>query len=228
MLKIYLRSGVLKIPCRSIHMAYTYYKTVPDRLPPVIIMHGLLGSKRNWNQMGLLIHKNTNPARGVYLVDARNHGESPHLKTHSYPHMAEDIKTFLVRHKIKKAALLGHSMGGRAMMYFTLTYVKTNPRNSYYQNKTLFQPDLVEKLIVGDVSPGSSGSSADLTEAIIETLTKVKMPKNVPSSQAKALVDMQLSKRIPDLVYRKFLLNNLKSDEIGRYIILTISNPQLA
>lgn len=52
--------------------------------------------------------------------------------------MAEDIREFIEENELAKASLLGHSMGGRAVMYLALKY-----------------PYLVEKLIVVDISPGN-------------------------------------------------------------------------
>lgn len=59
----------------------------------------------------------------VIAVDARNHGESPHSLEHRYVDLAEDINHFYKEHKITKAIVIGHSMGGRAMMAFALKYV---------------------------------------------------------------------------------------------------------
>jgi abhydrolase domain-containing protein 11 len=61
----------------------------------------------------------------VISVDARNHGDSPHTTEQSYPLMAEDVK-FLMTDvlKVEKASLIGHSMGGRAMMYLAVIYVR--------------------------------------------------------------------------------------------------------
>lgn len=56
-------------------------------------------------------------------MDARNHGDSPHENEHTYYHLAEDINFFMKNQKIDKVALIGHSMGGRAVMAFTLLYV---------------------------------------------------------------------------------------------------------
>lgn len=59
----------------------------------------------------------------MIAVDARNHGESPHSPCHRYIDLAEDIRLLYQEHKIPKAVIIGHSMGGRAMMVFALKYV---------------------------------------------------------------------------------------------------------
>lgn len=57
-------------------------------------------------------------------MDARNHGDSPHTVDQTYPLMAEDVKLLMKSLNVKKASLIGHSMGGRTMMYLAVTYVR--------------------------------------------------------------------------------------------------------
>lgn len=106
-------------------MAYASYEsTKPSVLnsdAPIIIMHGLMGSKGNWNSLSKAIHSRTKLK--VFAVDARNHGDSGHTEEMSYPHLVEDIRALMHDLRIKKATLLGHSMGGRAVMAMALRYV---------------------------------------------------------------------------------------------------------
>lgn len=110
-------------PIVPIKMAYNSYQTagIDAGQPPLIIMHGLFGSKGNWNSLCKAYQKTLNCI--VYSVDARNHGDSPHSPNHSYQHLAADLMEFMRDFKIKKAKLIGHSMGGRAVMYLTLKHV---------------------------------------------------------------------------------------------------------
>lgn len=59
----------------------------------------------------------------VITVDKRNHGDSPHVAEFSYQAMAEDIKLLMEDMGLKKASFMGHSSGGRAIMYFAIAYV---------------------------------------------------------------------------------------------------------
>lgn len=59
----------------------------------------------------------------IITLDARNHGDSPHSPEHTYSHLAADIAAFLKEMNILKAIVIGHSMGGRTMMYLALKYV---------------------------------------------------------------------------------------------------------
>lgn len=113
---------------QPVDLAYASYEStnIDSGATPLVIMHGLLGSKNNWNSLSKAFHQKTIPQRKVIAVDARNHGDSPHTLQHTYEHLVEDIKQLLVKLKIEKACLLGHSMGGRAMMLFSLKYVSRN------------------------------------------------------------------------------------------------------
>lgn len=110
---------------QPVDLAYASYEStdIGYGSTPLVIMHGLLGSKNNWNSLSKAFHKKTIPQRKIIAVDARNHGDSPHTSQHTYEHLVEDIKKLLQRLKISRTSFLGHSMGGRAMMLFALKYV---------------------------------------------------------------------------------------------------------
>jgi len=189
-------------PLDTIQMAYASYESTGETTdaPPLVIMHGLFGSKGNWNSLCKAYHKKTEPTRKIIAVDARNHGDSPHSMNHSYPHMAEDILAFLQHHKISKAALLGHSMGGRAVMYFALKY-----------------PDMVEKLIVADMSPVRTSTTLATMPSLFDVLRQIDFPKEGTMSTGKQSVDKQLAKRIPDKGLRAFLLTNVVQKSEGGF-----------
>ncbi|XP_017782024.1 PREDICTED: protein ABHD11 [Nicrophorus vespilloides] len=165
--------------------------------PPLVIMHGLFGSKGNWNSLCKVYHQKTLPPRKIFAVDARNHGDSPHSSEHTYRHLAEDIKAFMDSFKIKKASLMGHSMGGRAMMLFSLHY-----------------PEMVDKLIVADISPVQTSPSLSSMPGLFDLMLTTNLPKSGAMSTARNKVEMQLATKISDKGLRQFLLTNLiqKSD----------------
>ena len=99
---------------------------------PIIILHGLFGLSDNWVTHAKRIAEKFS----VYLPDLRNHGQSPHSPTFNYAAMADDLYEFIDEHKLKNPVIIGHSMGGKVAMWFALEY-----------------PDLLEKLIVVDISP---------------------------------------------------------------------------
>ena len=100
--------------------------------PHLIVLHGLLGSCDNWHTLGKTYAENFR----VHLLDARNHGRSPHTSDHNYDLMTEDLLNYLDSNNIEKASILGHSMGGKTVMMFAERH-----------------PDRVDKLIVADIAP---------------------------------------------------------------------------
>ena len=85
---------------------------------PIVILHGLFGMLDNWQTVA----RNLSTDYAVYTVDARNHGRSEHAEHMNYQVMAEDMANFLEQHGIVDPCLIGHSMGGKAMMQLALEY----------------------------------------------------------------------------------------------------------
>ncbi len=86
---------------------------------PLVILHGLFGLGDNWSSLAKAYTEN---GFAVYLVDLRNHGRSPHNDAFSYELMAEDVLTLLNEEGIEKADFIGHSMGGKVLMFFSEKY----------------------------------------------------------------------------------------------------------
>ena len=56
----------------------------------------------------------------VYVLDIRNHGDSPHVSEMTFDLMARDTVHFLKERDIESTVLIGHSLGGALAMYTTL------------------------------------------------------------------------------------------------------------
>ncbi|HJS88097.1 MAG TPA: alpha/beta fold hydrolase, partial [Acetobacteraceae bacterium] len=80
--------------------------------PPVVLLHGLFGAARNWGTVQRRLAKRFR----VLALDLRNHGESPHAPGMGYAALAGDVLETLARADALPAALIGHSMGGKAAM----------------------------------------------------------------------------------------------------------------
>lgn len=106
----------------------------PTDRPPLLIVHGLYGSARNWG----VVAKKLSDERQVIAVDMRNHGMSDWHDSHTYADLAGDLATVL--HEIGPADVLGHSMGGKAAMVTALHHA-----------------ELVNRLIVADIAPVAYG-----------------------------------------------------------------------
>ena len=86
-----------------------FFRKYGEANPPLIIVHGLYGASDNW----ISIARDLADRFEVYVVDQRNHGQSPHSPVHDYPAMREDLREFMESQGIKRAVLIGHSMGGK-------------------------------------------------------------------------------------------------------------------
>ncbi len=99
---------------------------------PIVLLHGLFGSSDNLTYLA----KKLSDRFVVYVPDIRNHGKSFHADKHNYSEIANDLNDFFKEHRIGKAFLIGHSMGGKVAMRMALDF-----------------PDKVEKLFVIDIAP---------------------------------------------------------------------------
>lgn len=79
-----------------------------------VFSHCLLGNKSMWGQRFTrqLDHLLTNSGitLDAYMVDARNHGDSPHTDTHTVSDMTADIDAFVRAMKLKRPFIVGFSM----------------------------------------------------------------------------------------------------------------------
>lgn len=81
-------------------------------------MHGLLAN-------GLNLYNVAAPLSGTHcFLDAKNHGKSPHSYTFTYESMAEDLVAFLDSINEAEATVIGHSLGGKALMTAACLYPK--------------------------------------------------------------------------------------------------------
>jgi esterase len=81
----------------------------PESGEPVVLLHGLLGSSRNWQGLARILAE----SHQVTGLDLRNHGSSPHHPIMDYPSMAADVRAWLDGRTVH---LVGHSMGGKVAM----------------------------------------------------------------------------------------------------------------
>ncbi len=99
---------------------------------PLLVFHGLFGMLDNWGSFG----KEFGELFPTHLMDLRNHGKSFHSEEMDLDAMTVDILNYMEAHGLEKINLLGHSLGGKAVMTFAITY-----------------PEKVDHLIVVDMAP---------------------------------------------------------------------------
>lgn len=157
------------------------YMTFGDEnSPPVMIVHGLYGSGKNWG----VIAKRLSDKFFVITVDLRNHGDSPWLDTHNYHVMADDLVEVINSLNIKPN-VIGHSMGGKAAMVLALK-----------------RPNLVRNLIIADIAPVKYEHDQS---QFIEAMQKVDLSKVEKRSDA----TLALSKFVEDKSLQNFFTQSL-------------------
>lgn len=148
----------------------------------------MLGSSRNWQSAGADLAS----AYTVHALDLRNHGQSPHADTMTYPEMVEDVIGWLDEHQVGPATIVGHSMGGKVAMLLACRH-----------------PARVTRLVVVDIAPkdyfwpGHRASFAAMNELNLEDL------------RSRAEAELRFEARVPNWATRKFLTTNLERGEGG-------------
>ncbi len=148
---------------------------------PLIVMHGLFGSSRNWHSQV----RRFADSYEVFAIDLRNHGQSFHTDEMSYAAMAGDVARLLERLGLNHCRVLGHSMGGKVAMTLAIQY-----------------PGLVSRMVVADIAPLAYYHHYD---DLIEPILALELD----SFESRTQVDHALRPNIPEDQLRAFLLQNL-------------------
>ena len=158
---------------------YIHYPSTKSNKTPLLIVHGLYGSARNWG----VISKRLSDEREIFAIDQRNHGDSQWCETQSYFDMAGDLQEFLEH--FGSMAVLGHSMGGKAAMALSI-----------------LKPSLVEKLVIADIAPVSYFH--DNTQ-YIRAMKNVQLDKLATRTDA----IIQLAESVPKPELRSFFAQSI-------------------
>lgn len=154
--------------------------------PPLVILHGLFGSARNWGA----ITRRLADIRQVHALDLRNHGASPWNESMTYADMAEDVADYMESRGLMPADILGHSMGGKTAMVLALS-----------------RPELIERLIVVDIAP------VTYTRESYPAYLQAMQGLDLAHLHRRTDADAALAPVIQDDTLRAFLLQNLVSEQ---------------
>ena len=158
-----------------------YFKKIGDG-KPLIILHGLFGMSDNWMTLAKQFAGN---GFSCYAVDQRNHGRSPHSDEFNYEVMAEDLFELMVDEQLASASFIGHSLGGKAAMFFSSLH-----------------PDKTEKLVVSDIAPKFYPPHHHREMAALQSL-------DLESIHSRKEAEELLLLSLPDEATVQFLLKNL-------------------
>jgi pimeloyl-ACP methyl ester carboxylesterase len=176
---------------------------------PLVLLHGLLGSGRNWQTAGAGLAEAAG-GRNVWALDMRNHGKSPWAEPMSYDAMVADVLAWLDARGLGAVDLMGHSMGGKVAMLLACRH-----------------PRRVRRLVVVDIAPkdylshGHRAEFAAMNELRLEEL------------RSRGEAELKMEGRVPDWAMRKFLTTNLERGDDGTWRwavnlpVLTASLPEV-
>ncbi|WP_195210523.1 alpha/beta fold hydrolase [Actinomarinicola tropica] len=95
-----VRVGALRLHVRDVGE--------PDALV-VVVLHGIMGHAREWDPV---VEALASRGRRVLAIEQRGHGRSDHAGTYDARSMAADVLGVLDVLGVRRADLVGHSMGG--------------------------------------------------------------------------------------------------------------------
>lgn len=148
---------------------------------PLVVIHGLLGSADNWRSHLKVWQR----SRRVIALDLRNHGRSPHAEGMRYATLVDDVLALMDKLSIKRAHVLGHSMGGKVAI-----------------SLARLSPERVASLMVADIAPVAYQHGHDDVFAALERVREGQ-PKN------RREADALLAEHVDSRPTRLFLATNL-------------------
>ena len=159
-----------------------------EGLPPLVVLHGFLGSSRNWTGTGKRLAEHFH----VRALDLPNHGGSPRLEPATYDRMVEALLDTLDELGLERVHLMGHSLGGKVVMRTACDH-----------------PDRVDHLFVLDIAP----RLYPFDPRALDAMAAIDLAAVRQRSDAEA----QMAEHINSKAHRLFLLTNLVRTDSGEY-----------
>ncbi|MGC6505256.1 MAG: alpha/beta fold hydrolase [Coraliomargaritaceae bacterium] len=151
---------------------------------PLVILHGLLGSSRNWSAVGKSLQEHFD----VHLLDLRNHGRSPHAESMRWAELSGDVLAYLDHAELDSVVLLGHSLGGKIAMRVACDH-----------------PQRVRQLVVVDIA---AKVYPPYHEAEFRAMKRIELGELASRKEAEQLLEADVA----NWAMRQFLLTNLVRD----------------
>jgi len=178
------------------------YSRILGEGPPVLILHGLFGMSDNWLTIARALVANGFCA---HVLDLRNHGQSPKSVTHRYTDMSDDLEEYLDHNSLDVVHIIGHSMGGKLAMIFSLLY-----------------PERLDKLVVVDIAPSAYDDTAYHSE-IVDALVDI----DLTAHRKRGTIRKELTGRFKDRRLAMFLTKNIVWDSQKKRYIWKLNLPVL-
>lgn len=181
------------LPVMADHTVDLFARELGGSGRPLVLLHGLLGSGRNWQSVGAGL-AGGGVGRAVWALDLRNHGKSPWSARMDYDALVGDVLAWLEANTKGPVDLMGHSMGGKVAMAFACRH-----------------PERVGRLVVVDIAPKAYLSHGHRAEfAAMNELRLAEL-------QSRGEAELKMEGRVPDWGMRKFLTTNLEQNISGEW-----------
>ena len=157
----------------------------------IIILHGLLGMGDNWKSVANKLSNDKSFC--IHLIDQRNHGKSFHSEKMNYDLMVDDLHNYLKHNSIDKCFLVGHSMGGKTAINFSMTH-----------------PEYLNKLIIVDIAPKKYEPKFNYLFQALQSL-------NLCNYSSRKEIEVELTKNVSEESLVFFLLKNIGRDSNNKF-----------
>ena len=161
----------------------------PSALPPVVFLHGLLGSSTNFRTVQQAVARH----RPTLAYDLRNHGRSPHTRgAATLDDLAGDVGAALAELPGgARYTRVGHSLGGKVAMRLALA-----------------RPELCHSLCVVDIAPAAYDTASEGWRAV-QGVVRAASALDPSRHASRGEVDRALAALVPDPGVRSFVAQNL-------------------
>ncbi len=169
-----------------------FFRKIGKNKPALIILHGLYGASDNW----MSVAKYWSIEYEVYLVDLRNHGQSPHSKEHTYAAMREDLLELMDENKIQKGIIVGHSMGGKLAMRLAMD-----------------NPERLNMLVVIDIAPKNYTFQDNDNISHHKVILNSMLGLDLKQFQKREEINKALLEILPEERTRQLIMKNIKRNK---------------
>lgn len=188
-------NGVAKIEKLSLsYYCYNPKYLISKEVNPIVCLHGLYTSKEFFYGIAPVLAQKL--ARPIYVLDLRNHGESPHRNFDGKATlmiMVQDVLNFMDEFSIKKSLIIGHGMGGRVSIQFTQ-----------------LNESRVEKVITIDISQDGPHIYSKTFPKYLRYLEEFDLTqKNSSLSYVRLVMKEMLKTQVKNPFFLKYILNNI-------------------
>lgn len=187
-------------------LSLSYYSYDPQYISqydsiPIFCLHGLYTSKEFFYSLAPILARDL--GRPVYLIDLRNHGESPHSdydgKASTLVH-AEDILNVMDELHLRQAMLIGHGFGARVSVQLSQLY-----------------PQRVEKIVSIDFSQDGPYLYLNSFARYLHALDDIRIQVDHSLSDVRLVMKKILQSHVRNPFFMKYILYNIRKKADGTF-----------